>query len=87
MILADSRSPFLAWLRGIVNKTLTCHCGFIAQARDDVELATEVRHHAWEAHGMPLSNDEALLLLFHAELAGASAIPSPPQTAVETEEL
>jgi hypothetical protein len=35
---------------------------------------------------MPLSHDEALLLLFHAELAGATAIPARPQTATEREE-
>ena len=35
---------------------------------------------------MPLSHDEALLLVFHAELAGATAIPAQPQTAKETEE-
>jgi hypothetical protein len=68
-----------------VDKTLTCDCGFIAQARDDVELAIEVRRHAWETHRMPLSHDEALLLLFHAELAGAIAILSRPQT-TETEQ-
>jgi len=60
-----------------VDKTLTCDCGFIARAPDGVGLATEVLRHAWEAHGMPLSHDEALLLLFHAELAGATAIPAP----------
>ena len=35
---------------------------------------------------MPLSHDEALLLVFHAELAEATAIPARPQTATETEE-
>jgi hypothetical protein len=35
---------------------------------------------------MPLSHDEALLLVFRAELAGAIAILSRPQTATETEE-
>jgi hypothetical protein len=69
-----------------VDKTLTCDCGFIARAPDGVGLATEVLCHAWEAHGMPLSHDEALLLLFHAELAGVTAIPARPQTATETEE-
>ena len=69
-----------------MDKTLTCDCGFVAQARDDVGLATEVRRHAWETHGMPLSHDEALLLLFHAELAGTTAIPARPQTASETEQ-
>jgi predicted small metal-binding protein len=70
----------------IVDKTLTCDCGFIARAPDGVGLVTEVRRHAWEVHRMPLSHDEALLLLFHAELAGASAIPPRPQTATEREE-
>jgi hypothetical protein len=69
-----------------VDKTLTCDCGFTARAPDDVGLATEVRRHACEAHGMQLSHDEALLLLFHAELAGGTAIPTRPQTATETEE-
>jgi hypothetical protein len=69
-----------------VDKTLTCDCGFIARAPDGVGLATEVLRHAWEAHGMPLSHDEAVLLLFHAELAGVTAILARPQTATETEE-
>jgi len=70
-----------------VDKTLTCDCGFVARACDEVGLVTEVRRHAWEVHGMLLSHNEALLLLFHAELAGAPAIPSPPQTSAEREEL
>ena len=70
-----------------MDKTLTCDCGFTAQAPDDAGLATEVRRHAWEVHGMPLSQNETLLLMFHAELAGAPAVPSPPQTAAEREEL
>jgi hypothetical protein len=69
-----------------VDRTLTCDCGFIARAPDGVGLATEVLRHAWDAHGMPLSHDEALLLLFHAELAGVTAIPARPQSATETEE-
>jgi hypothetical protein len=36
---------------------------------------------------MLLSHNQALVLLFHAELAGAPAIPSPPQNAAEREEL
>ena len=69
-----------------MDKTLTCDCGFIARAPDDVGLATEVMRHAWETHRMPLSHDEALLLLFHVELAGTTAIPTRPQTAREREE-
>ena len=69
-----------------MDKTLTCDCGFTARAADGIGLATEVRRHAWEAHGMLLSHNEALVLLFHAELAGATAIPARPQNATETEE-
>jgi hypothetical protein len=69
-----------------VDKTLTCDCGFIVRAPDSAGLATEVRRHAWEAHGMPLSHDETLLLLFHAELAEATAIPARSQTETEREE-
>ena len=69
-----------------MDKALTCDCGFIARGSDDVGLATEVLRHAWDAHGMPLAHDEALLLLFHAELARVTAIPPRPQTATEREE-
>ena len=69
-----------------MDKTLTCDCGFIARACDELGLLTDVRRHAWEVHGMPLSHDEALLLLFHVELAEATAIPARPQTATETGE-
>ena len=69
-----------------VEKVLTCKCGFDARAADEEGLVAAVRRHAAEAHCMPLSHDEALPLVFHAELAGATAIPARPQTATETEE-
>ena len=52
-----------------VERVLTCECGFDARAADEEGLVAEVRRHAAEAHCMPLSHDEALLLVFHAELA------------------
>ena len=45
-----------------------CDCGFEARAADEERLVAEVRRHAREAHGMALSHDEALVLVFHAEL-------------------
>jgi uncharacterized protein DUF1059 len=69
-----------------VERVLTCECGFDARAADEEGLVVEVRRHAAEAHCMPLSYDDALLLVFHAELAGAPTIPPRPQTATETEE-
>jgi hypothetical protein len=51
-----------------VDKVLHCDCGFEAHAEDDDGLVGEVQRHAWEAHRMALSHDEALLLAFQAEL-------------------
>ena len=65
---------------------LHCECGFEARAADEEGLIAEVRRHAVEAHCMPLSHDDALLLVFHAELAEATAIPARPQTATGREE-
>ena len=47
---------------------IRCHCGFEARAEHEDELVAEVQRHAAEAHGMALSQDEALLLVFRAEL-------------------
>ena len=69
-----------------VETVITCECGFEARAADAEGLVTEVRRHAAETHRMPLSHEDALLLVFRAELAGATAIPARPQTATETEE-
>jgi hypothetical protein len=52
----------------IVDRVLRCHCGFEARAEGEEGLVATVRRHAWEAHGMALTDDEALLLAFRAEL-------------------
>jgi Protein of unknown function (DUF1059) len=52
----------------VVDKVLTCDCGFEARAANEEALVEEVRRHAAEAHGMVLSPDDALLLAFRAEL-------------------
>ena len=52
-----------------MERVLTCECGFDARAADGEGLVAAVRRHAAEAHCMPLSYDEALLLVFHGELA------------------
>jgi hypothetical protein len=70
-----------------VDKVLNCECGFGARAADEEGLVAAVRRHAAEAHCMPLSRDEALLLVFHAELAAQRATPHetthPPETEVK----
>jgi hypothetical protein len=52
----------------MVDTVLHCDCGFEASAVDEDELLAKVQRHAWEAHGMALSHEEALLLAFRAEL-------------------
>jgi len=64
---------------------LHCHCGFEARAAGEAGLVAEVQRHAWEAHGMALSHDEALLLAFRAQLDEApNAIP--PRTTTQPDE-
>jgi hypothetical protein len=59
-----------------------CDCGFEASARHEDGLVAEVRRHAWEAHRMSLSHDEALLLAFRAELReqASPAVTRPTNT-------
>lgn len=45
---------------------LSCECGFEARAADEEGLVVEVQRHASDAHGMPLSRDDALLLVTRA---------------------
>jgi hypothetical protein len=51
-----------------MEKVLQCDCGFEARAEHDDGLVAEVQRHAWEAHGMALSREQALLLASRAEL-------------------
>jgi Protein of unknown function (DUF1059) len=59
----------------IVDKVLRCNCGFDARATDEEGLVAEVQRHAREAHGMALTHDEALALVFRAGLAAAPTTP------------
>jgi hypothetical protein len=45
-----------------MGEIVRCDCGFEARADDAAGLVEAIRLHAWEAHGMPLSYDEALML-------------------------
>lgn len=62
---------------------LLCDCGFEARAGDEEGLVVEVKRHAREAHGMTLSHEDAVLLVFRAELeqharpTGPRRIPRP----------
>jgi hypothetical protein len=69
-----------------VDKVLHCDCGFEARAVDEDEFIADVQRHAWEAHRMALSHDEALLLAFRAELDANAPPTSPRQTPTRSEE-
>ena len=69
-----------------VGTVITCECGFEARAADEEELIVEVRRHAAEAHCMPLSHEEALLLVFRAELAAQPTTPRKTTDPPEEEE-
>jgi hypothetical protein len=60
-----------------MEKVLQCDCGFQARAEHEHGLVAEVRRHAWEAHGMVLSPDQALLLAFRAALDAATPSHKP----------
>lgn len=64
-----------------MDKVIRCHCGFEARAGQEDGLVTEVQRHASEAHGMPLSHDEALLLTFRAELDATAPSQKPVKEA------
>jgi hypothetical protein len=69
-----------------VDSVVQCDCGFEVRAEHEEELVAEVQRHAWEAHGMDLSHDEALLLAFRVQL-GATGLPAiSRQTASRTKE-
>jgi hypothetical protein len=58
-----------------MESVVRCDCGFEARAGHEERLVAEVRRHAQEAHGMALTLEEALLLVFRAGLdANASSM-------------
>jgi uncharacterized protein DUF1059 len=71
-----------------VDRTLQCDCGFTARAKDEDGLVAEVQRHAYEAHRMTLSHDDALLLAFRAELDTnpPSTMTHKPATPIDEEE-
>jgi Protein of unknown function (DUF1059) len=55
-----------------VERVLRCDCGFEARAEQQDGLVAEVQRHAWEAHAMALSAEQALLLASRAQPSGES---------------
>ena len=49
-------------------KILRCDCGYRLRARTEERQVAEVRRHAWEAHGVVFSTEEALAVLLRIDL-------------------
>jgi hypothetical protein len=69
-----------------VDEVLHCHCGFEARAADEAGLVVEVQRHAWEAHAMRLSDEDALLLAFRVQLDEKAPTETPRQARENEEE-
>jgi Protein of unknown function (DUF1059) len=65
-----------------VDRVVHCDCGFDARAEHEHGLVAEVQRHAWEAHGMALSSDQALLLAFRAALDATAPSRKPVREAL-----
>jgi Protein of unknown function (DUF1059) len=50
------------------DKIFRCDCGYRLRARTEQRRVAEVRRHAWEAHGISFSTEEALAVLLRLEL-------------------
>jgi hypothetical protein len=84
-ILPRSGVVFLASLRGIVDRVLHCDCGFEVRGAHEDALVADVQRHAWDAHGMALSHEQALMLAFRAELDGEAPTTTLRGTTTQTE--
>jgi hypothetical protein len=69
-----------------MDTVLHCDCGFEARGADEERLVAELQRHARDAHGMALSDDEALLLAFRAELEATTWTASPGSGPTRREE-
>jgi predicted small metal-binding protein len=67
------------------DKMIRCDCGYCVQARTEQRQVAEVRRHAWEAHGISFSTEEALAVLLRLELEVQGGTPADLATASDTE--
>jgi hypothetical protein len=67
-------------------KAPRCDCGYQLQARAEEGQVAEVRRHAWEAHGIAFSAEEALVVLLRSELELTEGAPADVAAASTTEE-
>jgi predicted small metal-binding protein len=56
-----------------VDNSLRCDCGYRLRGRDEHHRLREVRRHAWEAHRISFSTEEALAVLSRLEREATTA--------------
>jgi hypothetical protein len=66
------------------NKVIRCDCGYRLRARTEQRQVAEVRRHAWEAHRISFSTEEALAVLLRLELDVDEGAPADAATATDT---
>jgi hypothetical protein len=64
------------------DKIIRCDCGYRLGAGTEQRQVTEVRRHAWEAHGISFSSEEALAVLLRIELE--EGVPADLATVEDT---
>jgi predicted small metal-binding protein len=68
-----------------VGEVVRCDCGYEVRVADEEGLVAAIQWHAREAHDMPLSDEEALVLASRAQ-AGPDSPESPYATRAEGKE-
>ena len=54
------------------HKIVRCDCGYRIRALTEERQVAEVRRHAWEAHGISFSTEDALAVLLRLEVEGGA---------------
>jgi hypothetical protein len=50
------------------DKTIRCECGYHVRGSTELCQVIDVRRHAWQAHGISFSTEDALAILLRREL-------------------
>jgi hypothetical protein len=58
------------------DKLIRCDCGYHVRATTEAQQVAEVRRHAWRAHRISFSTEEALAILLRLELEPDEAAPT-----------
>ncbi len=66
------------------DKIIRCDCGYRLRARAEGPQVAEVRRHAWEAHGISFSTEEALAVLLRLQLEVDEGARANLATATDT---